>query len=121
MRGKKFRGGYHDFTIIKGGLDVFPRLVASEHHQEFNREKVASGVKALDSLLGGGLDRGTSTLIMGPAGSGKSSVAVQYVGAAASRGEWGAIFAFDESRGTLLSRSAAMACDLAPHLKSGKI
>jgi len=121
MRGKKFRGGYHDFTIVKGGLDVFPRLVAADHHQEFKREKVASGLRALDMLLGGGLDRGTSTLIMGPAGSGKSTVALQYIAAGASRGDCAAIFAFDESRGTLLARSAAMGCDLEPHIKSGKI
>jgi circadian clock protein KaiC len=121
MRGKKYRGGFHDFTIVKGGLEVYPRLIASEHHQPFNREKVASGVKTLDTLLGGGLDRGTSTLIMGPAGSGKSTVAVQYVAAAAARGDCAALFIFDESRATLLARSKAMGCDLEPHIKANKV
>src|SRR5687767_8471059 len=83
LRGKPYRGGYHDFRIVKGGLLVFPRLVAAEHHQEFRRDMISSGVPPLDDLLGGGLHRGTSTLIMGPAGSGKSSVAVRYVAAAA--------------------------------------
>jgi circadian clock protein KaiC len=121
LRGKPYKGGYHDFAIVRGGLEVFPRLVAAEHHHGFAREKVASGVKPLDDLLGGGLDRGTSTLILGPAGSGKSSVAVQYAAAAASRGENAAIFSFDESRETLLARSAALGIDLRPHVESGRI
>src|SRR5687768_3700828 len=101
LRGKLYKGGYHDFTIVKGGLDVFPRLIAADHRQDFKREQVRSGVRPLDELLGGGLDRGTSTLIMGPAGSGKSSVAIQYAVAAAARGERAVHFAFDESMGTL--------------------
>jgi circadian clock protein KaiC len=121
LRGKKYRGGFHDFTIIKGGLDVFPRLVAAEHRKDFPREKVASGVKALDSLLGGGLDRGTSTLILGPAGSGKSTVALQYVAAAAARGENAAVFAFDESRGTLLARTNGMGIPLEEQIASGRV
>jgi circadian clock protein KaiC len=121
LRGKRYQGGYHDFTIVKGGLDVFPRLVAAEHHADFKRDPVASGVKPLDALLGGGLDPGTSTLIMGPAGSGKSTVAIQYVVAAAARGEHATIFAFDESRTTLLSRSAALGVDLGPHIDAGRV
>jgi circadian clock protein KaiC len=121
MRGKKYRGGYHDFVIMKGGLDVFPRLVAAEHHQAFVREKAESGLKPLDSLLGGGLDRGTSTLIIGPAGSGKSTIAVQYVVAAAARGEHAAIFAFDESRNTLLTRTAALGIGLEAQIESGRV
>ena len=121
LRGKPYKGGFHDFTIVKGGLDVFPRLVAADHHDHFEREKVYSGVGPLDELLGGGLDRGTSTLILGPAGSGKSSVAVQYVAAAAARGECGAIFAFDESTATLLARSAALGTDLRPHIDAGRV
>jgi circadian clock protein KaiC len=121
LRGKKYRGGYHDFTIVKGGLDVFPRLVAAEHHHDFEREQVASGLKELDSLLGGGLDRGTSTLIMGPAGSGKSTVAIQYVAAAAARGEAATIYAFDESRATLLTRCAALGIPLEAGLSNGHI
>src|SRR4029079_2386203 len=78
LRGTSYRGGYHDFAIREGGLCVFPRLVASEHREPFPQERVKSGVSALDTLLGGGPDRGTSTLLMGPAGSGKSTIAVQY-------------------------------------------
>ena len=121
LRGKAYKGGYHDFTIVKGGLEVFPRLVASDHHQAFKRDKVYSGVGPLDQLLGGGLDRGTSTLILGPAGSGKSSVAIQYAVAAAARGERAAVFAFDESEGTLLTRSAALGIDLQPQIDAGRI
>ena len=76
FRGSKYRGGYHDFSIVKGGLSVFPRLVAAEHEEIFERAPVASGLPRLDALLGGGPDRGTSTLMMGPAGSGKSTVAI---------------------------------------------
>jgi circadian clock protein KaiC len=121
IRGRKYRGGYHDFVIRRGGLDVFPRLVASEHHQRFPRELLKSGIESLDALVGGGLDRGTSTLIMGPAGSGKSSVAIQYVGAAAARGECVAVFIFDESRHTLLTRSAGLGTDLQPYLDKGTV
>ena len=121
LRGKRYKGGYHDFNIVKGGLEVFPRLVASDHHQAFRRDQVQSGVKPLDDLLGGGLDRGTSTLILGPAGSGKSSVAVQYAVAAASRGECTAMFAFDESSGTLMARTAALGMDLKSQIDAGRI
>ena len=121
LRGKAYKGGYHDFTIVRGGLEVFPRLVAADHHKAFTREQVHSGVGPLDEMLGGGLDRGTSTLILGPAGSGKSSVAIQYAVAAAARGERAAVFAFDESRATMLARSAALGMDLAPHIQSGRV
>jgi circadian clock protein KaiC len=119
FRGSVFRGGYHDFSIIQGGLCVFPRLVAAEHHEEFARAPVASGVQALDSLLGGGPHRGTSTLLVGPAGSGKSTVAVQYAVAAARRGEKAVIFAFDESAATLEARSEGLGIDVQSMLKSG--
>jgi circadian clock protein KaiC len=121
LRGKKYRGGYHDFIIRRGGLDVFPRLVAAEHHQRFPREVLKSGIGPLDALLGGGLDRGTSTLIMGPAGSGKSSVAIQYVAAAAARDECVGMYLFDESRNTLLTRAAGLGLELQPHLDKGTI
>jgi circadian clock protein KaiC len=116
-----FRGGYHDFTIVQGGLCVFPRLVAAEHRQEFERTPVTSGVEALDSLLGGGPHRGTSTLLAGPAGSGKSTVAVQYAVAAARRGEKAVIFAFDESSATLEARSAGLGMDVRSMLNSGML
>jgi circadian clock protein KaiC len=108
LRGSSFRGGYHDFTIRKGGIVVFPRLVASEHTVPFNREQVKSGVTSLDTLLGGGLDRGTSTLLMGPAGSGKSTIALQYAVTAAHRADHSVIFAFDESPATLEARASSL-------------
>lgn len=105
MRGVAFRGGYHDFCIRRGGLDVFPRLIAAEHHAEFPDENIASGNKELDALLGGGLPTGTSTLLVGPAGTAKSSIATQFAVAAAQRGERAAMFLFDENIGTFRSRS----------------
>ncbi len=121
MRGKEFRGGYHDFCIRRGGLEVFPRLVAAEHQHPFAAGQVQSGVAALDALIGGGLDRGTSALLMGPAGSGKSSIAVQYAVAAAARGERAAIFTFDESVATLQARSAGLGMDLKGHMDAGRV
>lgn len=121
LRGMSYRGGYHDFTIVKGGLRVFPRLVAPEHGAEVDSEQVASGVPALDALLGGGPERGTSVLLLGPAGAGKTSIATQYALAAAAAGEHAAIFTFDESAGTLLARCAGMAMPLAPHVQSGRV
>ena len=108
FRGSNFRSGFHDFAIRQGGLEVFPRLTASEHRRDFERTPITSGVPALDDLLGGGVDRGTSTLLVGPPGSGKSTVAVQYAAAAAARGNHAAIFAFDESRSILLTRSKGL-------------
>jgi circadian clock protein KaiC len=105
MRGVPFRGGYHDFTIRRGGLDVYPRLIASEHINAFAEENLPSGNMQLDVLLGGGLPAGTSTLLMGPAGSGKSTVATQFAYAAAARGQRSAMFVFDENIGTFRSRS----------------
>lgn len=121
FRGVKYRGGYHDFAIRTGGIVVYPRLVAAEHKDIFDPRPIASGVTAVDNLLGGGIDRGTSTLIMGPAGSGKSVLATQYVLAAAKRGENAAVFMFDESRGTLLGRSGALGLNLQPYVESGRL
>jgi circadian clock protein KaiC len=121
LRGVSFRGGYHDFVIERGGLRVFPRLVASEHARPFERGTVSSGVAPLDTMLGGGLDRGTSTLLLGPAGAGKSSLAAQWAVAAANRGEHVAIYAFDESLPTMLARASSLGIDLTPHLDAGRI
>jgi circadian clock protein KaiC len=117
LREVAFRGGYHDLSIRKDGMRVFPRLVAAEHHESYQRESVKSGLGELDSLLGGGLERGTSTVIIGPSGSGKSSVATQYVVASAKRGERAAIFTFDENLGTLLARTAGLGLDLEDYRK----
>jgi circadian clock protein KaiC len=121
-RGRDFRGGFHDYKIVRGGLVVFPRLVASEHAvDEGSHERLASGIDALDQLLGGGLEKGTSTLLVGAPGTGKSSVAVQFALAAARRGECAALFIFDESIRTLLTRCAGMGMDLKPHIDSGRV
>jgi circadian clock protein KaiC len=121
FRGTDFRGGYHDFTIKRGGIQVFPRLVAVEHSESFPRERIKSGVTALDDLLGGGPDRGTSTLLMGPAGSGKSTIAIQYATAAAERGDHAAIFMFDESVATLEARTEALGIGFTSGLKAGQV
>ena len=121
LRGVRFREGFHDYTIEKGGLRVFPRIVAAEHRSEFRREPVASGHKDLDDLLGGGLDRGTTTLIMGQAGTGKSTLALQYAVQMASRGERSMLFAFDEVRDLVLARAASLGLAIAPHVETGVI
>jgi circadian clock protein KaiC len=121
MRGCAFREGFHDYVLRKGGMQVFPRLVASEHSAEFPPGLVSSGLEPVDRLLGGGLTRGTSTLIMGPAGAGKSAIATQYVVAAAARGERSAMFVFDESIKTLVERSAGLGMDVKELMDSGVV
>lgn len=111
-RGQSFRGGYHDFVIRTGGVAVFPRLRAIEHRSSFDRSTLASGLKELDDLLGGGVQRGSSSLLIGPAGTGKSIFAMQFVQAAIKRGEKAAIFVFDEELGLLFSRVKPMGLDL---------
>jgi circadian clock protein KaiC len=122
LRGSRFRGGYHDFNIETGGILVFQRLVASEHRpREFVKECVESHVPELDALLGGGLDRGTSTLLLGPAGSGKSSLAAHFAAAAAARGERSAIFIFDEIFETYMIRAAGIGLDIRGYVDDGLI
>ncbi|MGH7695861.1 MAG: ATPase domain-containing protein, partial [Gemmatimonadaceae bacterium] len=118
LRGCAYREGFHDFVIRKGGLQVFPRLVAAEHRTSYARESIPSGIEQLDRLLGGGLAKGTSTLMMGPSGCGKSSLATQYVAAAAERGERSGFFLFDESVATLFERSAGLGIDIQPLVDS---
>jgi circadian clock protein KaiC len=120
-RGVKFRGGYHDFVIRRGGLEVFPRLVAAEHRQPGTRTKLCSGIAELDKLLGGGLEEGTSTLVVGPAGTGKSTLAAHFACAAAARGQRAALFVFDESPDTLLLRCSSLGINLAGHIETGQI
>ena len=119
MRGVAFRGGFHDFTIRRGGLDVYPRLVASEHTQDFVEHELPSGNPKLDKLLGGGLPAGTSTLLLGPAGTGKSTLATQFATAAAKRGERAALFIFDENIGTFRSRSKKLGMSVDEALGDG--
>src|SRR5262245_41457893 len=101
-RGVRFRGGFHDYIIRRGGLEVYPRLVASEHRTTPLGNVLASGIAELDELLGGGIVSGSSTLIMGAAGTGKSTVAARFAASAAERGQNAALFIFDESLHTLL-------------------
>ena len=121
MRGIDFRGGFHDFTIKKGGLAIYPRLVAAEHHRAFSGEITPSGNTALDVLLGGGLERGTNALLIGAAGVGKSSLALTYAVAAAARGESAVIFAFDEGLATIMARAHALGLSLQEFVESGLI
>ena len=120
-RGRRFRGGFHDFTIKTGGLEIYPRLVSSEHKTRFARDKLSSGVSGLDALLGGGVERGSSCLILGPAGTGKSLMALYFVLAAIKRGERAALFAFDEEIGLLIDRTAAFGIDLPALMASEKL
>lgn len=111
-RGQAFRGGFHDFAIKTGGVMVYPRLVAAEHRGDFVRDAQSSGISELDSLLGGGVDKGSSTLVLGPSGTGKSLFCCQFVAAAVRRGEKAAFFVFDEELGLLFSRMRALGIDL---------
>lgn len=121
LRGLNFIGGYHDAIIEPGGLQVFPRLVAADHRGNFPAGLVGSGIENLDKLLGGGLDRGSSGLFIGPAGTGKSTLALQYAIAAAERGERAVVFLFEESLRTLNARSSAIARPLRELVESGRI
>jgi circadian clock protein KaiC len=118
-RGVRFLGGYHDFAIHRGGLKVFPRVVARNLPKRKAGERIPGGLAGLDRLLGGGIERGTSTLIVGSPGTGKSTLAAQFVAQAAARGEAATMFIFDEGRTTLLTRTKAVGIDLEPHLASG--
>lgn len=122
VRGLNFKDGYHDFSIVTGGIVVYPRLVASEHVLDAGEvQHLGSGLEPLDAMLGGGLSRGSSTVIMGPAGSGKSALATQYAIAAAKRGEKAAIFIFEEIMSSLLHRSTSLGMPLLEHIKDGSI
>ena len=119
MRGIPFRGGYHDFIIGTGGLRIFPRLVAAEHHRDFADGFTSSGHAALDQMLGGGLERGTNVLFIGAAGVGKSSLALTYAIAAAKRGELAMVFAFDEGRDTIEARARTLGLPLQECIEAG--
>jgi circadian clock protein KaiC len=121
LRGIKFREGYHDYLIETGGLRVFPRLIAAEHHSKFRRQSVSSGIRELDDLFGGGLDRGTTTLILGTAGTGKSTLALQYANSMAAGGDTGILFAFDETRALMLARAKSMGLDVEKHIERGRL
>lgn len=121
LRGTSFRGGYHDFNIETGGLAVYPRLVSADHTANTQRETVKTGVKELDNLLGGGLERGTSTLVIGPAGAGKSSLATHFAAAVARRGEKSAVFLFDEIEETFIERAKGIGTPLDKFVDDGLV
>lgn len=119
LRGSRFREGFHDYSIKRGGVEVYPRLVAAEHLLTQQPTQLKSGIVALDTLLGGGLDSGTSTLLLGPAGCGKSTIAARYAVAALEKGGFAALFAFDESLATLLIRGKGLGLDIKKHVDAG--
>jgi len=120
-RAQGFRGGYHDFVIRRGGAHVFPRLVAAEHRRDFKRGRIGSGVPGLDALLGGGVERGSSTLLIGPAGAGKSLITLQFVAQAIRDGGKAAMFIFDEELGLLFDRAKPLGFDLAALQAGGRL
>ena len=121
MRGMGFRGGYHDFRIKTGGIEAYPRLVAAEHHETFNTAPISSGVPEVDALLGGGIDRGTSTLLTGPAGTGKTTLALQFALAAAAAGKRTVIYLFEEGLQTFRARAAGLQMPLDDRVRDGRI
>ena len=118
-RGQKYRGGFHDFTIHQTGIQVFPRLVAAEHRARYARTPLSSGISALDALLGGGVENGSSTLVLGPAGTGKSLISMVFAAAAVARGEKVALFIFDEELGLLFDRMRKLGIDLEAYQEQG--
>jgi len=120
-RGQRYRGGYHDFLIESGGARVFPRLVSAEHRGDVDRTPVAARPDELNALLGGGLDRGSSTLVLGPAGTGKSVLTLTFIESAIARGENAAMFVFDEELGLLFNRALGLGIDLQEMVDSKKL
>ncbi len=120
-RAQAFRGGYHDFTIKTGGVQVFPRLVAAEHRQQVKRGRITSGVAGLDALLGGGIEQGSSTVLLGPAGCGKSIITLQFICEAIRQGGKAAMFVFDEEVGLLFERAKPLGFDLAAMQAAGNL
>lgn len=121
MRGVKYRGGFHDFAIETGGIAVFPRLIAAEHHTEFGDSLVSTGIAEFDQMLGGGISPGTNTLLNGPSGVGKTTTAVRCALTAIERGEKAAYYLFDEGIATMMARARSMGMDLQPHVYSGAL
>ncbi len=122
VRASSFREGFHDYVIVTGGVRVFPRLVSGEHRGPFNSEEILpSGLAKLDALFNGGVQRGTSTLVAGPTGSGKSTLCAKFCHTAAQRGEKSAIFTFDETRQSFCDRSLGLGMDLDSYLKNETI
>lgn len=120
-RGRRFRGGYHDFSIETGGVRVFPRLVSAEHKASFSRDVLGTGSPEFDALLGGGVERGSSVLVLGPAGTGKSIITLTFIKNALARNEKAAMFVFDEELGLLKQRALNLGIDLQAMVDDGKL
>lgn len=120
-RGRRFRGGYHDFTIETGGVKVYPRLVSAEYRTPVTRDNLKTESVPLNALLGGGVERGSSVLILGPAGTGKSLLALTFVVGAIRRGERAAMFVFDEEKGLLIERAKGLGIDLQAMLDADQL
>jgi circadian clock protein KaiC len=120
-RGRRYRGGYHDFAIRTGGVHVFPRLVSAEHRGSFSRDAFGTGLPEFDALLGGGVERGSSVLVLGPAGTGKSIIMLTFIQNAIERGERAAMFVFDEELGLLIERAKKVGIDLQTMVDSGSL
>ncbi|HTH79213.1 MAG TPA: ATPase domain-containing protein [Ramlibacter sp.] len=121
MRGIPYRGGEHDIRLATGGMQVFPRLEASQGKNKYVRELVSTGSKELDKLLGGGLARGSNMLFTGPSGVGKTTTAISCMRARLMAGEKAAYFLFDENLGTLFTRARALGLDVEPFLSDGQL
>lgn len=120
-RGRQYRGGFHDFGIERGGIRVFPRLISAEHKRPFARDVLTTGITELDALLGGGVERGSSMVILGPSGTGKSTVGLVFVRQAIARGEHAAMFVFDEEVGLLVERASGLGIDLQAMIDAGNL
>jgi circadian clock protein KaiC len=120
-RGQNFRGGFHDMVITTGGVIVFPRLISSEHKKDFVRDSLPTQSAELNKLMGGGIERGSSTLVLGPAGTGKSLLTLSFAVQSIARGETAAMFIFDEELGLLFQRAKGLGIDLAALQNSGKL
>ena len=121
MRGIRFRGGYHDYTLDTGGITMYPRLVAAEHMLDFTPSVNSTGSAGLDELLGGGMVSGTNTLMVGPSGIGKTTLSARCLMSALERGEQASFYLFDEGLGTFIARSSALGMDLRPYIDRGQL
>lgn len=120
-RGRSFRGGFHDFAIKMGGARVFPRLVSAEYKGSFARDLLPTDSAELNALLGGGVERGSSVLVLGPAGTGKTIITLTFVKSAIERGERAAMFVFDEELGLLIQRARALGIDIQAMVDAGSL
>ncbi len=121
VRSSAYREGFHDYTLDRNGMVAFPRLIAAEHGKDFAEDLLSSDMPGLDAMFAGGIDRGSSTLILGPAGVGKSSIAMQYACAAALRKERAVVYSFEETLRTTKKRQNSLGMPLDKMVKSGHL